>query len=123
VVEIAKAIDAALGLKFSGIQAYQGIAQHLRKYEDRKALIDVAVAIARDAVEALKKEGLTCDIVGGAGSGTYYFEGNSGSTMNYSAAPMRSWITTMGSTSTRTASASTRGVGECIIHIDNDNQS
>jgi 3-hydroxy-D-aspartate aldolase len=78
VVEIAKAIDAAPGLKFSGIQAYQGAAQHLRKYEDRKALIDVAVAIARDAVEALKKEGLTCDIVGGAGSGTYYFEGNSG---------------------------------------------
>ena len=78
VVEIAKAIDAAPGLKFSGIQAYQGMAQHVRKYEDRKALTDIAVAIARDAVEALKKEGLTCDIVGGAGSGTYYFEGNSG---------------------------------------------
>jgi len=78
VVEIAKAIDAAHGLIFSGIQAYQGAAQHLRKYEDRKALIDAAIAIARDAVEALKKEGLTCDIVGGAGSGTYYFEGNSG---------------------------------------------
>jgi 3-hydroxy-D-aspartate aldolase len=78
VVEIAKAIDAAPGLKFSGIQAYQGAAQHLRKYEDRKALVDAAIAIARAAVEALKKEGLTCDIVGGAGSGTYYFEGNSG---------------------------------------------
>jgi 3-hydroxy-D-aspartate aldolase len=78
VVEIAKAIDAAPGLKFSGIQAYQGIAQHLRKYEERKTLIDAAVTIARDAVDALKKEGLTCDIVGGAGTGTYYFEGNSG---------------------------------------------
>ena len=78
VVEIAKAIDAAPGLKFSGIQAYQGLAQHVRKYEERKALIDIAVAIARDATEALKKERLTCDIVGGAGSGTYCFEGNSG---------------------------------------------
>jgi 3-hydroxy-D-aspartate aldolase len=78
VVEIARAIDAAPGLKFSGIQAYQGAAQHLRKYEDRKAMIDVAIAKARDAVEALKKEGLTCEIVGGAGSGSYYFEGNSG---------------------------------------------
>ena len=78
VVAIAKAIDAAPGLKFSGIQAYQGLAQHVRKYEDRKALIDVAVAMVRDAVEALKVEGLTCDIVGGAGTGTYYFEGNSG---------------------------------------------
>jgi 3-hydroxy-D-aspartate aldolase len=77
-VEIAKAIDAAPGLKFSGIQAYQGLAQHIRKYEERKALIDAAVTKARDAVEALQKEGLACDIVGGAGSGTYYFEGNSG---------------------------------------------
>jgi len=78
VVAIAKAIDVAPGLKFSGIQAYQGLAQHVRKYEERKALIDVAVAMARDAVEALKKVGLICDIVGGAGTGTYYFEGGSG---------------------------------------------
>jgi 3-hydroxy-D-aspartate aldolase len=34
--------------------------------------------MARDAVEALKKVGLICDIVGGAGTGTYYFEGGSG---------------------------------------------
>lgn len=78
VVAIARAIDAAPGLKFTGIQAYQGIAQHIREYEERKALIDVAVAKARDAVAALDKEGLTCDIVGGAGTGTYYFEGASG---------------------------------------------
>ena len=78
VVAIAKAIDVAPGLKFSGIQAYQGLAQHVREYEERKALIDVAVAMARDAVEALKKVGLICDIVGGAGTGTYYFEGGSG---------------------------------------------
>ncbi|VAW16439.1 3-hydroxy-D-aspartate aldolase, partial [hydrothermal vent metagenome] len=32
----------------------------------------------RDAVEALKKEGLECDIVGGGGTGSYYFEGASG---------------------------------------------
>lgn len=78
VVELAKVIDAAPGLKFSGIQAYNGVAQHQRRYEDRKALIDAAVAKVRSAVEALKKEGLACDIVGGAGTGTYYFEGNSG---------------------------------------------
>ena len=78
VVEIAKAIDAAPGLKFSGIQAYQGAMQHLDKYEDRKAKIDVAVAMVKDAVEALKAEGLECDIVGGGGTGSYYFEGNSG---------------------------------------------
>jgi len=78
VVEIAKAIDAAPGLKFAGIQAYQGAMQHLEAYEDRKAKIDVAVAMVRDAVEALKGEGLECDIVGGGGTGSYYFESTSG---------------------------------------------
>ncbi|WP_104017646.1 3-hydroxy-D-aspartate aldolase BhcC [Roseovarius nitratireducens] len=78
VVEIAKAIDAAPGLKFAGLQAYQGAMQHMDKYEDRKAKIDVAVAQVRDAVEGLKAEGLECDIVGGGGTGSYYFEGTSG---------------------------------------------
>jgi len=78
VVEIARAIDAAPGLKFAGIQAYQGAMQHLDAYEDRKAKIDVAVAMVTDAVEALKAEGLECDIVGGGGTGSYYFESASG---------------------------------------------
>ncbi|MBA3325040.1 MAG: DSD1 family PLP-dependent enzyme, partial [Rhodobacteraceae bacterium] len=78
VVEIAKAIDAASGLKFSGIQAYQGAMQHMDSYDDRKAKLDVAVAMVKDAVDTLKAEGLECDIVGGGGTGSYYFEGNSG---------------------------------------------
>lgn len=78
VVEIAKAIDAAPGLKFSGIQAYQGAMQHMDSYEDRKAKIDVAVAMVKDAVDTLKADGLECDIVGGGGTGSYYFESTSG---------------------------------------------
>ena len=78
VVEIAKAIDAAPGLKFTGIQAYQGAMQHLDDYDERKAKIDVAIAMVSDAVEGLKAEGLECDIVGGGGTGSYYFEGSSG---------------------------------------------
>ena len=78
VVEIAKAIDAAPGLKFSGLQAYQGAMQHLDAYEDRKAKIDIAVDMVRDAIDGLKAEGLACDIVGGGGTGSYYFEGTSG---------------------------------------------
>jgi 3-hydroxy-D-aspartate aldolase len=78
VVEIAKAIDAAEGLKFAGIQAYQGAMQHMDSYEDRKAKIDIAVAMVKDAVDTLKAEGLECDIVGGGGTGSYYFESNSG---------------------------------------------
>ena len=78
VVEIAKAIDAADGLKFAGIQAYQGAMQHMDSYEDRKAKIAIAVAQVKDAVDTLKADGIECDIVGGGGTGSYYFEGTSG---------------------------------------------
>ncbi|MGH1484831.1 MAG: 3-hydroxy-D-aspartate aldolase BhcC [Cellvibrionaceae bacterium] len=78
VVAIAKEIDVAPGLKFGGIQAYQGAMQHLDDYQDRKEKIDIAVAMVRDAVDTLNEEGLECDIVGGGGTGSYYFEGNSG---------------------------------------------
>ena len=78
VVDLAKAIQAASGLKFSGIQAYQGAAQHVHSYEERKAKIEAAIDMVRKTVAMLKDEGITCDIVGGAGTGSYYFEGHSG---------------------------------------------
>ncbi len=78
VVNIAKLIDAADGLKFAGIQAYQGAMQHMDLYTDREAKIDIAVEMVADAVTALKSQGLECDIVGGGGTGSYYFEGKSG---------------------------------------------
>ena len=78
VVEIAKAIEAADGLKFAGIQAYQGAMQHMDSYEDRKEKIAIAVAMVKDAVDTLKADGIECDIVGGGGTGSYYFESNSG---------------------------------------------
>jgi 3-hydroxy-D-aspartate aldolase len=78
VVAIASAIAAAPGLKFSGIQAYQGAMQHMDSYADRKAKIDLAVAQVKDAVDALAALGMPCDIVGGGGTGSYYFESNSG---------------------------------------------
>ncbi len=78
VVAIAQAIDAAPGLKFAGIQAYQGAMQHMDKFEDRRAKIALAVAMVKDAVDTLAAGGLACDIVGGGGTGSYYFEGTSG---------------------------------------------
>ena len=78
VLEIAKAIDAAPGLKFTGIQAYQGAMQHMDSYQDRKAKLDAAIAQVTDAVEALKAEGLEPELVSGGGTGSYYFESNSG---------------------------------------------
>lgn len=78
VVAIAKAVEAAEGLKFTGIQAYQGAMQHMDSYEDRKAKLDIAIAMVKDAVEGLKAEGIECELVSGGGTGSYYFESNSG---------------------------------------------
>jgi 3-hydroxy-D-aspartate aldolase len=78
VVEIAKAVVAADNLTYRGIQAYQGAMQHMDSFDDRKAKIDAAVAQVQDAVDALKAEGIETDLVSGGGTGSYYFESNSG---------------------------------------------
>jgi len=78
VVEIAKAIDAADNLKFAGLQAYQGAMQHMDVYAERQAKTQVAIDMVKEAIDALKEEGLECDIVGGGGTGSYYFESASG---------------------------------------------
>ncbi len=78
VIEIAKAVEAAEGLKFTGIQAYQGAMQHIDTYEGRKEKLDIAIAMVKDAVEGLKAEGIECELVSGGGTGSYYFESNSG---------------------------------------------
>ena len=78
VVALAQALEAAPGLKFAGIQAYQGAMQHMDKYEDRRAKLEIAVAQVKDAVDTLKASGIECDIVGGGGTGSYYFESTSG---------------------------------------------
>ncbi len=78
VVEIAKAVNAADNLKLTGIQAYQGAMQHLNSYEARKEKLDVAIAMVQDAYDGLKAEGIDCELVSGGGTGSYYFESNSG---------------------------------------------
>ncbi len=78
VLELAHAIKGAQGLRFTGLQAYQGSMQHLPDYEQRKAKIDAAVAMVRQCLALLQREEFECDIVGGGGTGSYYFESASG---------------------------------------------
>lgn len=78
VVELARAIEKAPGLRFAGLQAYQGAMQHIDKFEDRQAKLDAAIAQVKDAVGALKEVGLEPELVSGGGTGSYYFEAGSG---------------------------------------------
>lgn len=75
---IAQKIDSGEGLKFAGIQAYQGSAQHIRSYSQRRGAIESAVGMTAATVELLTQHGLECAIVAGAGTGSYYFEAASG---------------------------------------------
>ena len=66
------------GLRFAGLHAYQGAAQHLRTPEARAAAIDTAVAGVRATQTALARAGLHAAVVTGAGTGTYLLEAASG---------------------------------------------
>ena len=75
---LAQKIDRSSNLSFGGLQSYHGSAQHMRTYDDRQTAIGSAVAKTRETIDLLGKNGLTCGIIGGAGTGTYQFEANSG---------------------------------------------
>ena len=60
------------------LQAYHGAAQHERNPERRQASIASAVDLTAAVVEDLKRIGLACAIVGGAGTGSFQFEAASG---------------------------------------------
>jgi len=76
--DLARRIDAAPGLRFRGLQAYQGAAQHLSTYAARRNAVEQAAGQVRATVQLLEREGLRCELIGGAGTGTYPFEGGSG---------------------------------------------
>ncbi|MCH8503963.1 MAG: DSD1 family PLP-dependent enzyme [Ectothiorhodospiraceae bacterium] len=73
-VALARRVAAAPSLRFAGLQAYQGSAQHVRDYHRRKALIDTAVKRTAGTVEQLASAGLPPDVITGAGTGTYELE-------------------------------------------------
>lgn len=78
VVALARAIAASKNLRFAGLHAYQGAAQHVRRPADRQAAIDKAVAAVRTTLDHLAAAGLKADVVTGAGTGTYLLEAGSG---------------------------------------------
>jgi len=77
-VKLARLVDEASGLRFAGLQAYQGSIQHIRDHSERHRAAESALALTRETITALSAEGYTCDIVGGAGTGTFETEAASG---------------------------------------------
>jgi D-serine deaminase-like pyridoxal phosphate-dependent protein len=77
-LRLAQAIARASSLRFGGLHAYHGAAQHRRTPQERRSAIAEAVGKVRATVELLKANGIEVPIVTGAGTGTYLLEAGSG---------------------------------------------
>lgn len=77
-VALAQAIAASPHLRFGGLQAYNGRAQHFRSLDERRTAIGETADNTRRTVDMLRQQGLACEIVGGAGTGTFELEAQSG---------------------------------------------
>ena len=71
-------IAASGHLRFAGLQAYQGAAQHLRSVAERRRAIERAAGLARSTRELIAANGIPCETVTGAGTGSFPFELASG---------------------------------------------
>ncbi|MSQ49301.1 MAG: DSD1 family PLP-dependent enzyme [Betaproteobacteria bacterium] len=71
---LARAIQGSPSLRFAGLQAYHGRAQHLRLVAERRAAIRAAALSVQHTRAMLREAGLPCPTVTGAGSGTFMFE-------------------------------------------------
>jgi 3-hydroxy-D-aspartate aldolase len=78
VLGLAQLIAQSPGLRFAGVHAYHGAAQHLRTPQQRLEAIAQAVSKVRATLQLLESNGLSAEIVTGAGTGTYMLEAASG---------------------------------------------
>jgi len=75
---LARTVAFSRHLRFAGLQAYQGRAQHVRTLQERRALVERAAAAVRHTRALLDRNGIACPIVTGAGSGTFMLEVETG---------------------------------------------
>jgi D-serine deaminase-like pyridoxal phosphate-dependent protein len=74
---LAKRIAACRNLRFAGLHAYHGAAQHLRSASERRAAITAAAEQAKATKTLIEQAGIDCATVTGAGTGTFLLEGAS----------------------------------------------
>jgi D-serine deaminase-like pyridoxal phosphate-dependent protein len=75
---LARAIAASANLRFAGLQAYHGGAQHLRSVAARRSAIGRAVELVRTTRAMIEASGIRCETVTGAGTGSFPLELASG---------------------------------------------
>ena len=78
VVALGHAVNAQARLSLRGLHAYFGSAQHRRGVDERRQAIAAAASLAQSARSALLAAALPCDVITGAGTGTFMLEVTSG---------------------------------------------
>ena len=77
-VDFVKSIEKIPTIKFEGLQAYQGAAQHLGSEKERFSASAKAVSVIKNSVDLLSKAGVNCSTISGSGTGTCDFDSVSG---------------------------------------------
>jgi 3-hydroxy-D-aspartate aldolase len=76
VLALARAADAARGLKLTGIQCYSGNLQHIAVRAERAHRAQEQRASLRRILAQLREGGIAVEVITGAGTGTYDLDGD-----------------------------------------------
>ena len=90
-------------LRFAGLQAYQGGAQHKPSVAAREAAVRAAASLVREAQASITSAGIGCPLVSGGGTGTFLFESASGAWASCRRAAISSWMANMPPSNSRQA--------------------
>jgi len=77
-VALAQRLAGQPGLRFAGLQAYHGSAQHHRAHSERAAAVASAADAVKQTLQALSKNGFEAPLTTGAGTGTFMNEASLG---------------------------------------------
>jgi D-serine deaminase-like pyridoxal phosphate-dependent protein len=73
-IALAHAVDAAAGLRLTGLQSYYGNLQHIADRTQRQEKTRQQIAVLAGLVDRLRAAGLAVPVVTGSGTGTHDFD-------------------------------------------------
>lgn len=72
--QLAERVTRSRHLSFGGLQVYHGSAQHIRDHGERRAAIRQAADKAGSTRDLIRRRGIDCPTITGAGTGSFRFE-------------------------------------------------
>jgi D-serine deaminase-like pyridoxal phosphate-dependent protein len=76
VFDLARFIERSRGVRFDGLQAYEGHVVTTPEFAERRQKVLESMENVRQSKELLEGSGIACPIVSGGGTGTYQITGN-----------------------------------------------